>query len=58
MKKFGIATLAVAVALVAGSALAKDSHWVSRSGYAATSAQIAADLKNPNNTTYVPTNAY
>jgi hypothetical protein len=45
---------AVALALASGAALAKSNVQWSRSGFSATPAQIAADLRNPNNTTYVP----
>jgi hypothetical protein len=59
MKISRVATLAiVALSLATGAALAKGNVQLSRSGYPATPAQIAGDLKNPNNTTYVPSNAY
>ena len=51
MKIYKLATLAtVALALAAGSALAQPSF------FPQTPAQIAADLSNPSNTTYVPSN--
>jgi hypothetical protein len=59
MKISRVVTLAaVALSLASGAALAKGGVQLSKSGYPATPAQIAADLKNPNNTTYAPTNAY
>jgi hypothetical protein len=51
MKIYKLATLAtLALALAVGSALARPSL------YPQTSAQIAADLSNPNSMTYVPSN--
>ena len=59
MKISRIVTLAaVALSLATGAALAQGGMQWSKSGYPQTPAQIAADLKNPNNTTYVPSNAY
>ena len=51
MNIYKLATIAaLALAVTAGSALARPSFLPQ------TSAQIAADLSNPNNTTYVPSN--
>jgi hypothetical protein len=50
MQIYKLATLAtLALALAAGSALARPS-------FVQTPAQIAADLANPGNTTYAPSN--
>ena len=58
MKISRIVTLAAVALSLASAPLSPRAECIVEERLPATPAQIAADLKNPNNTTYVPSNAY